>query len=271
MELVFNKYQVCDDVRYIISRKVHKKNQEEINRHISVMIGWDEEYDYWNFFGEIVSTKYLIERENQRENTAWYHTLSLIEKERLSETPVSHKKWLEYKLDLISSYDRHYNTKKTTEKLPTEQYIKYIFSNKRIFSMNSLIRFRHIRDYVFDRVLHYSSYQFIQALPLAREHFLGTSDLTNGFTTFNRYLKTYNNKIFLQYMNKISNNEKKYHKQDEVHHLKDPLIHRINYPYSKKITKKDLIIYLTENGYQCTKNIKKKNKKQLWKIIMKLK
>lgn len=137
--------------------------------------------------------------------------------------------------------------------------------------MNSLIRFRHIRDYVFDRVLHYSSYQFIQALPLAREHFLGTSDLTNGFTTFNRYLKTYNNKIFLQYMNKISNNEKKYHKQDEVHHLKDPLIHRINYPYSKKITKKDLIIYLTENGYECTKNIKKKNKKQLWKIIMKLK
>jgi hypothetical protein len=267
MESVFNEYRVCDDVRDIISRKVHEKNQEEINRHISVIIGWDEEYDYWNFFGEIVSTKYLIERGNQ--NDTWFYTLSVIEKEKLLETPTSQKDWIEHKLDYISCYDRQYNTKKISNKLPTEQYMKYIFSNKRIFSMNSFIRFRHIRDYIFGRVLYYSSYKFIESSPQAREHFLGTSDLENGFNNFNRNLKYYNNRIFCKYMKKLNKNEKKFHEQNKFDDIIDPLKYRIYYPFSKKIKKQHLIIYLMQNRYP--KNMDKKNKKKLWRIIMKLK
>ena len=252
MESVFNRYQVCDDVREIIARKVHEKNQEEINRHISVIIGWDEEYDYWKFFGEIVSTSYLIERVNKN-----------------FEISRSEKVWFEKKLDLIISYDRDYNTKKTTKKLPSDQYMKYIFSNKSIFSMNSLVRFRHIRDYVFDRVLHYSSYKFTNALPFAREEFLGTVDLANGFTTFNRSLNAYNNIVFCKYMEKMSKIEKKFHEQNKFRDIIDPLKYRIDYPFSKKIKKQHLIVYLMQNGYP--RNMDKKSKKKLWRIIMKLK
>ena len=104
MESVFNRYQVCDDVREIIARKVHEKNQEEINRHISVIIGWDEEYDYWKFFGEIVSTSYLIEHVNKN-----------------FEISRSEKVWFEKKIDLkyLDFIEFEYNNWKTKTKFKT--------------------------------------------------------------------------------------------------------------------------------------------------------
>lgn len=48
MESVFNKYNVCNDIRDIIAFNIHQGYQNEINKRIRIMVGFDWDYNYWN-------------------------------------------------------------------------------------------------------------------------------------------------------------------------------------------------------------------------------
>jgi hypothetical protein len=48
MESVFNEHQVCNDVRDIIAFYIHQGYQNEINKRIRIMVGFDWNYNYWN-------------------------------------------------------------------------------------------------------------------------------------------------------------------------------------------------------------------------------
>ena len=50
MNVIFENYEVCDDIATKIAQEVHLKYQKKINNHISVIINWDSTYDYWKLF-----------------------------------------------------------------------------------------------------------------------------------------------------------------------------------------------------------------------------
>ena len=47
MNLVFERFNVCDDIANIIAFEVHYSYQTEINNMIEVLVGFDWNYNYW--------------------------------------------------------------------------------------------------------------------------------------------------------------------------------------------------------------------------------
>ena len=112
MNSVFAKFGVCLDIAEKITKEVHKGFQKEINDHISVIIGWNENYDYWKFHKQRVSTKLVIASNNRRDAN-----------------------FIEF-FNLLKSKKKMTNTQ-----MSSETYINYIFSEKNIFKFLRPVRF----------------------------------------------------------------------------------------------------------------------------------
>ena len=165
MDSVFKHFNVCEDVSNMIAMKVHDGFQKEVNDHISVMVAWDRDYDYWKISGERVGSSFLLERGGRyRHDDLYDREMGCLgnEKRLLSDKD---REWIAKKLDVIALYDRHYSTKKTSAKLPNEQYMKYIFSGKRIFALDGITRFLYMWTFVYSKMRFYVSENCKSAIP----------------------------------------------------------------------------------------------------------
>ena len=286
MDTVFKHFNVCEDVSNMIAMKVHDGFQKEVNDHISVMVAWDRDYDYWKISGERVGSSILLDRgDRYRHDDLYDREMGRLgdEKRLLSDKD---REWIAKKLDVIALYDRHYSTKKTSAKLPNEQYMKYIFSGKRIFALDGITRFLYMWTFVYSKMRFYVSENCKSAIPMAASHLLGLISIHSRFDATERWpshpIHIQQGRIaFLQDLINIHRfqesqvlmclrkHDKTYHKLDDQNFLDDPVMHRIYYPHSKKITKKGLHAYLAQNGEK--RKLTHKSKKELWKMVIELK
>ena len=292
MDSVFKHFNVCEDVSNMISMKVHDGYQKEVNDHISVMVAWDKNYDYWKISGERVGSSFLLDRGDRFRHDDLYDTgkMGCLDngKRILSDKD---REWIAKKLDVIALYDRHYNTKKTSAKLPNEQYMKYIFSGKRIFALDGITRFIYMWSFVYYKMRFYVSENCRSAIPMAASHLFGNISIhcrfganqnwANPWSEGNVFFLSQGRVAFLQDLINIHRfqesqvlmclhkHDKTYHKLDDQNFLDDPVMHRIYYPHSKKITKKGLHAYLAQNGEK--RKLTHKSKKELWKMVIELK
>ena len=127
MNMVFKHYNVCDDIAINIARKVHLVYQNEINKHISVMVGWNEKFDYWRFHNVRVLSSCLFPCRN-------------IERDHLLPPlfPILNK------LSKQGTYDKSVSGKL----LSNEHYLKYVFSGKKVFSLDSIPRFEAMMSFI---------------------------------------------------------------------------------------------------------------------------
>lgn len=286
MDAVFKHFNVCEDVSNMIAMKVHDGYQKEVNDHISVMVAWDRDYDYWKISGERVGSSFLLERGGRYRHDDLYDTGKMgclgNEKRLLSDKD---REWIAKKLDVIALYDRHYSTKKTSAKLPNEQYMKYIFSGKRIFALDGITRYIYMWTFVYSKMRFYVSESCRSTIPMAASHLLGLISIHRRFGANQSYVNIVEFQrgriAFLQDLINIHRfqesqvlmclrkHDKTYHKLDDQNFLDDPVMHRIYYPHSKKITKKGLHAYLAQNGEK--RKLTHKSKKELWKMVIELK
>ena len=287
MDSVFKHFNVCEDVSNMIAMKVHDGYQKEVNDHISVMVAWDRDYDYWKISGDRVGSSFLLDRGDRYRHDDLYDTDKMgclgNEKRLLSDKD---RESIAKKLDVIALYDRHYSTKKTSAKLPNEQYMKYIFSGKRIFALDGITRFLYMWTFVYSKMRFYVSENCKSAIPMAACHILGVTSIHSRFGATQRWpshpIHIQQGRIaFLQDLINIHRfqesqvlmclrkHDKTYHKLDDQKFLDDPVMHRIYYPHSKKITKKGLHAYLAQNGEK--RKLTHKSKKELWKMVIELK
>jgi len=288
MDSVFKHFNVCDDVSNIIAMKVHHGYQKELNNHVAVMVAWDKDYDYWKIFGERVGSSFLLERGVRYRHDDLYDTGKMgrlgDEKRLLSDKD---REWLARKLDVIALYDHDYCTKKTSTKLPNEQYMKYIFSGKRIFALDGITRFYHLLSFICDKENFYTGRNFVNVNPLVRIYFYNLASLHTrsveaqaniqrirwnfplARTSFMQDCFNIARFQVSEMMEMLRKHDKTYHKLDDQNFLDDPVMHRIYYPHSKKITKKGLHAYLTQNGEK--RKLTHKSKKELWKMVIELK
>ena len=282
MDAVLKHFNVCEDVSNMIATKVHDGYQKEINNHISVMVSWDKDYDYWKIFGERVGSSFLLERGDRYRHDDRNDKVEPVKRF----TTDKDREWLAKKLDVIALYDRHYSTKKTSTKLPNEQYMKYIFSGTRIFALDGITRFIYMSTFVYSKMRFYVSENCRSTIPMAASHLLGLISIHGMFGANQSYyaniVEFQRDRIaFLQDLINIHRfqesqvlmcfrkRDKTYHKLDNQNFLDDPVMHRIYYPHSKKITKKGLHAYLAQNGEK--RKLTHKSKKELWKMVIELK
>lgn len=283
MDAVFKHFNMCEDVSNMIATKVHDGYQKEVNNHISVMVAWNKDYDYWKIFGERVGSSFLLDRGDRYRHDDRNDKVEPVKRF----TTDKDREWLAKKLDVIALFDRDYCTKKTSTKLPNEQYMKYIFSGKRIFALDGITRFYHLLSFICDKEKFYTSRNFVNVNPLVRIYFYNLASLQtrsveaqaniqrirwNFQLARTRFMQDCFNIARSQVsemMEMLRKHDKTYHKLDDQNFLDDPVMHRIYYPHSKKITKKGLHAYLTQNGEK--RKLTHKSKKELWKMVIGLK
>jgi len=120
------QYGIIQDLREKIENKVRIENQKETNDHISVMIGWDENYDYWTHNDKTLTQDVMfgasdLEHFEEREDFVW---------------DSSNQRRVHWVLNSLGESDNL-----TQEKLSGEQYMKYLSSSKKIFKFHRLVRF----------------------------------------------------------------------------------------------------------------------------------
>ena len=234
MNLVFNEFNLCSDLCDIISLNIHERFQIQINNHISIMIRWDENYNYLDFHNNIDSDLIL-------------HTNNILE-QNLNELC---KLLIKLK---ITDFNEVYEPNKY---LSNEQYAKYCLSKKKIFNLSCVTRFNHM---IVDL-----TYLLCKILAEAEKN--SDTELILKIEEFGEYLqdlcKLHNKNTNYKYKNSsiLSFHNKK---------INDPIRDFITEKNVRKnIYTKDLIEYLIDNGVKL-ENIYSKSNTDLWKLILKL-
>jgi len=227
MDSVFKNFGVCDDVADMIARKVHKGYQTEINKHISVMVAWNMDFDYWKFFNSLVPTRQLVQYEREDIKHSLGNVINYISKP-------------------VGSYDKD----RMNELLSPEQYMKYVWSGKKIFSLGSIPRISFI--YMIQK-------QRIDKIILEFEIFkdswyiLGEAHRLNVKSCYERAVKHSLCRVI--------------HSSNTIVLSSSTYIGLPGLPRPKNFPKKTLIAYLNQNGDPRKLNNKKKS--ELWQLIYK--
>lgn len=232
MDSVFKNFGVCDDVADLIARKVHKGYQTEINKHISVMVAWNMDFDYWKFFNSLVPTRQLVQYEREDIKHSLGNVINYISKP-------------------VGSYDKD----RMNQLLSPEQYMKYVWSGKKIFSLGSIPRISFI--YMIQK-------QRIDKIILEFEIFkdswyiLGEAHRLNVKSCYERAVR-YSLSRVIHSANTIVLSSNLY--------LGLPRPENLQKKTLKNLQKKTLIAYLNQNGDPRKLNNKKKS--ELWELIYK--
>lgn len=250
MDAVFKHYNVCDDIAELISKNVHKGHQEVINNHISVIVDWNEDFDYWRFHNVRVPSSELL-----KSTTHLKHNNRAI----LMEV-----------MDYIKERSS-YNKVTSNSLMSNEDYMKYIWSGKKVFSVDSITRFPDFIVFCIKKFCQYTTLlnpdvelRIVAARTLihpmrmipriigfvGKQHEL-TLDLARACNVF----KTLPDSEVIDPLT-----------MKFLINIKTP--NRIN-PYSKyKIIKKTLIQFLNQNGD--SRKLTNKSKSELWEMVRKL-
>ena len=259
MNAVFKHYKVCDDVAQIICQKVHKGNQEVINNHISVIVNWNEDFDYWRFNNVRLSSSHLFN--NAKRFAYCYRTDFLVKV-----------------MNFIKEHSCY--KKETSNKLMSnEDYMKYIWSGKKVFSLDSITRFPDFIVFCLKKCNQYASNPDMVELSRTlcsiysyHNHELTEfiSNMIEGQLEWKRrqilYLaRAYNVFKTLPDSGVIDPLTMKFFINNDRHR---EFSGRQN-PYIKyKITKKNLIQFLNQNGD--SRKLTSKSKPELWKMAIKV-
>ena len=248
MNAVFKQYNVCDDVAEIICQKVHKGHQEVINNHISVIVGWNEDFDYWRFHNVRVPSKQILDIEKKILNPQNKYTLSVI-------------------MDFIKKHHK-YNKNVAKKLMSDEDYMRYVWSNKSVFSIGSIPRFSSFLKFCRQKCCEYTSLrnpdtecrkEAIKFLSLPMRKM---PELIRSAGIIHRIILS---KGRVSNVFKIHANS----------HVSDPITVKLllnTRPYQSyhnhKITKKELIQFLNQNGD--SRKLTNKSKPELWKMAIKV-
>ena len=215
MDSVFRFYNVCEDVSEIIAKKVHEGYQKEINKHLSVIIGWDPRFDYWTFGNY------------KPRNLFWPY--SEPEGFRYTTRTIIHEFW------------KLCNTKFKikTQNITKEEYLMYVLSEKQVFKMSRPVRWNRFIDALDNR------YHPAPEKKLS-EYFKGiTEPLNCKYTNLDSVLIRM--KCFRS----------------------ETICPILSFIFKENLLKRELINWLNENGDP--RKLTSKTKKELWRIILKLK
>ena len=123
---VCKKYEVIQDVREKIEDEIRIENQKEVNHHISIMIAWDPNYNYWKSDDKRLSQDVMfgasdLENCEEHKDCVW---------------DCSNQRSMHWILNSLRE-----SNNLTQEKLSGEQYMKYLSSGKKIFDFHRFVRF----------------------------------------------------------------------------------------------------------------------------------
>lgn len=137
MNDVFKHFNVCDDVADMICHNLHQSYQKEINNHISVIVNWNENFDYW----KLHNLRIPLEQLAMIDNIGGPHPDS-----RFIYT--TFRTYWRYMGEMYQACES-----RTGDNLITnEEYMKYVFSNKKIFGINSIHRKHIIYQYMLELI-----------------------------------------------------------------------------------------------------------------------
>ena len=117
-------YGIIQDLRVKIEDEVRIQNQKEVNHHISIMIAWDPNYNYWKSDDKRLSQDVVF-------------GASTFGSREQSTTSVN-RDIICFK-ELLNTLRESNNL--TQEKMSGEQYMKYLSSGKKIFEFHRFVRF----------------------------------------------------------------------------------------------------------------------------------
>ncbi len=250
MDAVFKHYNVCDDIAELISKNVHKGHQEVINNHISVIVNWNEDFDYWRFHNVRVPSSELLKSTTHLK----YKNRAIL---------------VEF-MDFIKERSR-YNKETSNSLMSNEEYMKYIWSGKKVFSLDSINRFPDFILFCIKKCRKYTSLRN----PDIQSRIVAARTLIYHMRNIPQIIQFVYKQHDLELMLARACNVFKILPHSEVI---DPLTmkfliniktpNRIN-PYNKyKITKKTLIQFLNQNGD--SRKLTNKSKSELWKMVIKV-
>ena len=127
MDAVFKKFNVCEDIAEMIAKKVHLGNQKEINDHISIMIAWNPRYNYWKIYNKKLSVNEMMMNGGRKKFSI--NGGDDEEKDYILKT-------LYNSLEIKSSRKKFMHN----SKLPDDIYVKYLYSDKKIFDFTRYTR-----------------------------------------------------------------------------------------------------------------------------------
>ena len=251
MDSVFKHYNVCDDIAEIISKNVHKGHQEVINNHISVIVNWNQEFDYWRFHNVRVPSSELLKRTTYLK----YDNRAIL-------------------MEVMDYIKKHssYNKETSNSLMSNEDYMKYIWSGKKVFSVDSITRFPDFIVFCIKKCRQYTTLRN----PDVELRIIAVRTLIHPMRMIPRiiwFVEKQQHDLALD-LARACNVFKTLPDSEVI----DPLTmkfliniktpNRIN-PYSKyKITKKTLIQFLNQNGD--SRKLTNKSKPELWKMVRKL-
>lgn len=240
MNEVFKYYNLCNDVAELICQKLHKGHQEEINNHISVMINWNDNFDYWKFNDIRVLSTTLIN--NKKTNNKFKYSLEVI-------------------MDFISIQQR-YDVNIMNNLITNKQYLTYISSNKKIFLLNSIPRFSSLIKFCRKKCREYTSLQN----PNEEYRIKAINYLKVPMKMMRLIIHSVG---ILHARNLSSGRVRNVFKTLPNSQVLDPitiklLLNSTYYNTHYKITKKNLIQFINQNGD--SRNLINKSISELWKI-----
>ncbi len=250
MNSVFKYYNICDDIAELICQKVHEGHQEVINNHISVIVSWNKDFDYWRFHNVRVPSSELL-------NSTMH--LKCDNRTILMEV-----------MDFIKMRSS-YNKETSNTLMSNEDYMKYIWSGKKVFSVDSITRFPYFIEFCGRKCLQYTTL----SNPNREELIVAARTLLHPMIMIPQIIEFIDKQNHLALSLARACNVFKTTADSKVI---DPLTmnfliniktpNRIN-PYSKyNITKKNLIQYLNQNGD--SRKLTNKTKSELWKMAIKV-
>ena len=244
MDAIFKQYGVCEDIADMIAKKVHIGFQSKLNDHISVIIKWDTNFDYWTFG-------------RYRTSNLFYPKVHTDSSFSIPENLNRYKSFMNLLFSVV-------HAKKYSKKITGKEYLSYVLSNKKVFRMDRPIRWN---QFVFSLNRKYKAFMDdIQTDPsIARNMSSYVLPMTHLVTnSYKKELETI--------------------ETDRVFNMvKDPatldpitltLLSQKHPSYKFKnskntILKTELISYLNRNGNP--RKLTNKTKKELWKMIFEMK
>ena len=245
MNSVFKYYNVCDDVAEIISLKLHRFQQNEINDHISVMVNWDSNFDYWKL--SKTSSKLLIGsfEDINSKSINFKNTIKMLD-------------FLKDKSKFTSNH-----------KISLKDYEYYLKNNKDVFKITSITRyhkmlynFRMENQMKFTELVNYATANDANEIAI---RFIETDRFMHEYSdVFFNNISIFKRRIIMKFFKKFYNNS---------NDITD-LVHKFTLSNNCKffvinfiIFKKNLINYLNNNGDP--RKLTSKTKNELWKLILK--
>lgn len=238
MNAVFKQYNVCDDIADIIAKQVHKGYQDELNKHISVLVKWNEEFDYWKFHNVRVETRKLLDSKIIQETKGYLNISGWCSLDNIYHV-----------LDSISNMKKKtYDYKYMNSLMSNEEYLKYVWSGKKVFSILSIPR--------------WSSMMLFCIRNLKKINMLYQS------STISKMIRSIRIAIQIKLKNEVESST--LYKLSLSNVIIDPVTIATNYKKNNflgysKISKKILISFLNQNGNP--KKLTNKKKNELWKMV----